>query len=139
MFFFGRLGGLPGQWQAFIANPASFFSKLVDRHPDGSSIEPSDSLAALNHLRIPPELPECFGCDFLRACRVANYPRNGPGDAFVMNVEERFEIESVVEAGSLNRLAWRRSRLYKRRACRLCDSQGFNTSAPWGRPYRSTR
>src|SRR5579863_6143233 len=107
MFFFGRLGGLPGQWQAFIANPASFFSKLVDRHPDGSSIEPSDSLAALNHLRIPPELPECFGCDFLRACRVANYPRNGPGDAFVMNVEERFEIESVVEAGSLNRLAWR--------------------------------
>ncbi len=107
MCFFGRLIGLPVCLSALVANSPSLFPKVVYRHPDGGPIEPSDSLASLGQLRIPPEFPECLGGDFLRACPVANHPDNGACNAFVMNVEESFEIESVVEYGSLNRLAWR--------------------------------
>jgi hypothetical protein len=107
MCFFGGLAGLPGHWQTLVASPPGFFSDLVYRHPNGSSIEPSHSLAAAAHLRIPPELPECFGGDILRACRVANHPGHGAGYAVVVNVEESFEIETVVECNSLNRFAWR--------------------------------
>jgi hypothetical protein len=50
-------------------------------------------LSTLHDLWIPPEFPECFDGDFLRAGRVANNTDDGAGYAFVMNVEEGFEIE----------------------------------------------
>jgi hypothetical protein len=84
-------------------------------------------LSTLHDLWIPPEFPECFDSDFLRAGRVANDADDGAGNAFVMNVEERLEFERATGRAAFLLPVFVASSvaftLYKRRPACLCDSK----------------
>jgi hypothetical protein len=90
-----------------MAQTAGLFPKLVERHANGGPVQPAARPVAPGQPGISPEFPENLDGDFLRARRVAYHPDNDAGNAFVMNVEKDFEIESVVGCAGFDRLAWR--------------------------------